>query len=251
MARPINWLDTGGRERDRRMGTINTPVITKQERVYRAIRERILNGEYAPGDRVVVDALADEFKFSALPVREAIFRLGAEGLVVHRPNAGAHVAPADPELYAQDLIVFALLEGYATADAAPFLSDEEVEQLREINRRMATAVDCLDRLSFVNLNQEFHDTIYKRCTNSVIVDLLRVTTKRLEAIRRNVFLHIPYRGAASVVEHNELIELIATNAPMNQIEAKARAHKMHALENFRAWQRDGEHSGVPPRADDI
>lgn len=233
------------------MESMETGVITKQERVYRALRERILNGEYAPGERVVVDVLADEFKFSALPVREALFRLGAEGLVVHRPNAGAHVAPADPEIYAQDLILFALLEGYATADAAPLLSDEEVEQLRVINRRMASAVDCLDRMGFVNFNQEFHDTIYNRCTNSVIVDLLRVTTKRLDAIRRNVFLQIPFRGAASIVEHDELIELIAAEAPLLQIEAKAREHKMHALEEFRAWQMSAEHSGVPPRVSDL
>ena len=68
--------------------------LTKQERVYRAIRERILSGAYGPGYRVVIDALAEEFGVSALPVREAIWRLEAEGLVVYRPNAGAQVALA-------------------------------------------------------------------------------------------------------------------------------------------------------------
>src|SRR5689334_25268318 len=71
--------------------------VTKQERVYRAIRERILSGAYGPGYRVVIDALATEFGVSALPVREAIRRLEAEGLVIFRPNAGAHVAPRSEE----------------------------------------------------------------------------------------------------------------------------------------------------------
>jgi DNA-binding GntR family transcriptional regulator len=73
--------------------------VTKQERVYRVIRERILRGTYGPGYRVVIDALAEEFAVSALPVREAIRRLEAEGLVIYRPNAGAQVAPADPGLF--------------------------------------------------------------------------------------------------------------------------------------------------------
>src|SRR5205085_4972524 len=93
--------------------------LTKQERVYRAIRERILSGAYGPGYRVVIDALAEEFEVSALPVREAIRRLEAEGLVIFRPNAGAQVAPADPELFFARMPVLAVPEGYATTPHGP------------------------------------------------------------------------------------------------------------------------------------
>ena len=78
--------------------------LTKQERVYRAVRERILSGSYGPGFRVVIDALAEEFGVSALPVREAIWRLEAEGLVIYRPNAGAQVAPADPGAFDRPIL---------------------------------------------------------------------------------------------------------------------------------------------------
>src|SRR3954447_6100510 len=97
------------------------PAGTKQERVYQGGRGRILSGAYAPGYRVVIDALAEEFEISALPVREAIRRLEAEGLVIYRPNAGAQVAPADPSAFDDEMTVLALLEGYATALAAPRL----------------------------------------------------------------------------------------------------------------------------------
>ena len=73
--------------------------------MYRTIRERILSGDYGPGYRVVIDALAAELGVSALPVREAIRRLEAEGLVVFRPNAGAHVAPADPGVFDEEMTV--------------------------------------------------------------------------------------------------------------------------------------------------
>src|SRR4051795_5687385 len=109
------------------------PHPTKQERVYREIRERILTGAYGPGFRVVIDALAEEFGVSALPVREAIRRLEAEGLVIYRPNAGAQVAPVDPGAYDEEMTVLAVLEGYATALAAHELSAADMEQLTAIN----------------------------------------------------------------------------------------------------------------------
>jgi DNA-binding GntR family transcriptional regulator len=220
------------------MPSTRTTGVTKQERVYEAIRERILSGAYGPGYRVVIDALAEEFEVSALPVREAIRRLEAEGLVIYRPNAGAQVAPAEPGVFDEEMTVLAVLEGYATALAAPELSDADIEQLREINRTMVSAMEHLDSLRFGRLNQEFHATIHKRCPNPTLVDLLRDVARRLDAIRRTVFVQIPYRGAESVAEHNELIDLIATGASAARIERAAREHKLHTVESFRAWRRE-------------
>src|SRR3954468_3579974 len=128
--------------------------LTKQERVYREVRERILSGAYGPGFRVVIDALAEEFEVSALPVREAIRRLEAEGLVVYRPNAGAQVAPAEPGVFDEEMTVLAVLEGYATALAAPEMDEQAIARLTAINESMVAAMEKLDSLSFGRLNQE-------------------------------------------------------------------------------------------------
>jgi DNA-binding GntR family transcriptional regulator len=210
--------------------------LTKQERVYRAIRERILSGAYSPGYRVVIDALASEFAVSALPVREAIRRLEAEGLVIFRPNAGAQVAPADPAVYEDEAVVLAVLEGYATALAAPHLDEAALKRLNEINESMVEAMERLDSLTFGRLNQEFHSVIYEYCPNASLVELLRDVARRLDAIRRTVFVQIPYRGKASVSEHRELIDLIKGGASAEEIEAAARKHKLNTVESFRAWQ---------------
>ena len=215
---------------------------TKQERVYREIRERILSGAYGPGYRVVIDALAEEFAVSALPVREAIRRLEAEGLVIFRPNAGAQVAPADPGLFDEEMTVLAVLEGYATAVAATELGEEEIARLTEITDKMVEAMERLDSLSFGRLNQEFHGLIYEHCPNAALVGMLRDVARRLDAIRRTVFLQIPYRGSASVAEHRRLIELIARRAPAEEIEAAARDHKLQTVESFRQWRREHEQS---------
>jgi len=210
--------------------------LTKQERVYQAIRERILSGAYGPGFRVVIDTLAEEFEVSALPVREAIRRLEAEGLVIYRPNAGAQVAPAEPGVFYEEMSVLAVLEGYATALAAPELGEAALRQLTEITDRMVEAMERLDSLAFGRLNQEFHAVIYEHCPNAALVDLLRHVARRLDAIRRTVFVQIPYRGAASVAEHRALIALLADGAPATEIEAAAREHKLRTVESFRAWQ---------------
>ncbi len=210
--------------------------LTKQERVYRALRERILSGVYGPGYRVVIDAIAEEFEVSALPVREAIWRLEAEGLVIYRPNAGAQVAPADPGAFDEEMTVLALLEGYATALAVPHLGKEQMAHLTEINEAMVDAMERLDSLAFGRLNQEFHGVIHDCCPNETLVDMLRDVARKLDAIRRTVFVQIPYRGAASVAEHRALLELIASGASSAEIEAAAREHKLQTVRSFRAWQ---------------
>ena len=210
--------------------------LTKQERVHRAVRERILQGAYGPGYRVVIDALAEEFNVSALPVREAIRRLEAEGLVIYQPNAGAQVAPVDPGLFDAEMTVLAVLEGFATALAAPELTAEHLAKLSEINENMVTAMEFVDSLSFGRLNQEFHELIYEQCPNEVLVGMIRDVARRLDAIRRTVFVQIPYRGSKSMEEHRELIRLIAEKAPSQEIEFAARNHKLHTVESFREWQ---------------
>jgi len=200
------------------------PAITKQERAYRTIRERILSGAYGPGYRVVIDTLAAELEVSAVPVREAIRRLEAEGLIVYRPNAGAQVAPAEPGLYDEELTVLAVLEGYATALAADEMRREDIARLKEINKRMATAMEHIDALSFGRLNQEFHAAIYDRRPHPSLFELLPDVGRRLDAIRRTVFVQIPYRGSASIDEHRELIGMMERGAPFAEIEAAARRH---------------------------
>jgi DNA-binding GntR family transcriptional regulator len=221
----------------------SVPRKTKQQRVYETIRERILSGTYGPGYRVVIDALAMEFGVSALPVREAIRRLEAEGLVIYRPNAGAQVAPADPVQFHEEMGVLAVLEGHATALAAPHLHERDLRSLRSTTDEMARAMARMDPLAFGRHNRAFHHVFFERCPNRALVELLSEVERRLDAIRRTVFVHIPYRGAASVAEHRALIALIEKQASPTRIETAARKHKLQTAESFRRWQ--DEHQPPP------
>ena len=220
--------------------------MNKQEHAYGVIRERILDGTYGPGYRLVMDSIADELRVSAVPVREAIRRLEAEGFVVYRPNAGAQVAPVDADVWESAMTVLAVLEGYATALAASHLTPLDISGLRAVNTQMAEAMERTDVLAFSRLNQQFHAEIFERCPNSHLVDLLHDTNSRLDAVRRTVFTHIPYRGLSSIAEHAHLVDLIESGAEADEIETAARAHKLRTVEAFRQRQAEHELAGLMP-----
>lgn len=220
--------------------------MNKQEHAYRVIRGRILDGTYGPGYRLVMDTVADELQVSTVPVREAIRRLEAEGFVVYRPNAGAQVAPADADVWESAMTVLAVLEGYATALAASRLTPLDISGLRAVNTQMAEAMQRTDVLAFSRLNQQFHAEIFEHCPNSHLVDLLHDTNSRLDAVRRTVFTHIPYRGLSSIEEHAHLVDLIESGAAADEIEAAARAHKLRTVEAFRHRQAEHELAGLTP-----
>jgi DNA-binding GntR family transcriptional regulator len=220
---------------------------TKQQRVYETLRERILSGAYGPGFRLVIDAVAAELAVSTVPVREAIRRLEAEGLVLYRPNVGAQLTPAEPELYEDELSVLAVLAGYATAAAAPLLAVADIARLRETTDLMVSAMQRMDPLAFGRYNNQFHAVFAERCPNRPLVEMLREVERRLDGIRRTVFTHIPHRGAESIAEHRDLIELVERGVRRDRIERAARAHKLRTLESFRAWQREHGATTTPTR----
>src|SRR5260370_14312307 len=108
------------------MSIPQTNKRNKHEQAYSIIRERIFNGTYVPGYRVVIDGLARELGISPVPIREAIRRLEAEGWVEDRPNAGAQVAAAAASKYEEDMTALGLLEGYATPSASTHLHADDI-----------------------------------------------------------------------------------------------------------------------------
>lgn len=205
---------------------------SKHEQAYRAIRERILDGTYGPGYRLVIDVLARELGVSAVPIREAIRRLEAEGWVLFRRNVGAQVMPLTAERWEATMEVLATLQGRATALSAPHLSAEEIGRARELNSRMEAALEHLDPLLFGRLNREFHAVLYGRCPNPYLMGLLRQTLERLDVMRRSVFLYIPSRGWTSIPEHSELVDSIDRGAGSDEVEHLARRHIENTIEAF-------------------
>ena len=215
--------------------------LNKHERAYRLIRERIESGIYQPGQRLVIDALARDLDMSQVPIREAIRRLQAEGWVTYRHNSGPEIANIGLEQWQSTMEVLAVLEGYATALAAPHLRKAEFKSLQQHLSGMQRAMERFDLLAFNESNRAFHDTIYQRCPNPVLVERISETQAQLDAMRGTLFPSVPQRGADSIGEHRGLMELMENRASFETIERSAREHKLHfleaALRQFEQWAR--------------
>src|SRR3982074_2675903 len=108
-----------------------TPA-NKHELAYRLIRERIEGAVYQPGQRLVIDALARDLNMSQVPIREAIRRLQAEGWITYRHTSRPEVGNIGLEQWQAAMEVLAVLEGYATALAAPAVRVEDITRLRDL-----------------------------------------------------------------------------------------------------------------------
>ena len=113
-----------------------------RESVYESLKRLLMDNALEPGTRLSIDGLARELQVSQTPVREALFRCEAEGLVVRRPNAGYVVAPLlgrDALLDLYDLRL--LLEPTAAARAAANATERDRQDIDDAVRAMAPAVD--------------------------------------------------------------------------------------------------------------
>lgn len=206
--------------------------VSKSERAYDWIRSRISAHAFGPGYRLVLGSIADELNMSVVPVREAIRRLEAEGLVTFERNVGARVTLVDESEYAHTMQTLGLVEGAATALSAPLLDAEALDEAAEVNARMARMLDHLDAHAFTELNRQFHSVLFEPCPNPHLLDLVHRGWARLSGIRDSTFAYVPGRARHSVDEHTHILELIREGAEPLEIELAARNHRWRTRDAF-------------------
>lgn len=215
---------------------------SKSELAYRHIAERIGDGRLAPGRRLVLAQIAEELAMSVVPVREAIRRLEAEGLVTFERNVGAQVAMLNAEEYTTAYQALTVVESAAIALAAPRLAAGELAQARALNARMRAIADGdFDPLAFTQLNAEFHRTLYAACPNEHLLEYVQRGWNRLQTLRDSVFSFVPGRAPHSVEEHAGIVDLIDRGAPAAEIEAAVRAHRDHTIGALHEYQTAHQH----------
>lgn len=205
----------------------------KLEAAYTTIRERILDGTYGAGSRLVIDGLAGELGMSQVPVREAIRRLEAEGWVVFQRNVGAQVARFDGPAWRNTMQILAGLEGLACGLAAPFVTPDHLDAAREANDEMRRAHDAHQGEDVMRLNREVHRRLYfDSCPNAALIALVDQTWDRLVGMRRSLSYYMGERTLEALAEHEHLIGLIERGAPPEEVERFMRLHKQHTLDAF-------------------
>lgn len=213
-----------------------TATESKSQLAYDFIKQRILSGRFTPGYRLVLATIAGELGVSVVPVREAVRRLEAEGLVTFERNVGAQVAIVDEREYLHTMQTLAVVEGYATALSAPLLSGDHVARARHVNAAMVRSLEHFQPHAFTEQNLEFHAVLFEVCPNPHILDLVHRGWNRMANLRDSTFSFVPGRARQSVKEHERLLELIEAHAPATDIESAAREHRLGTLDAFLAYQ---------------
>ena len=203
----------------------------KQQKVYRILKGRIIEREYVPGQRVVIDQIAKELETSSIPVREALRQLEAEKLVVYRRNVGPVVAEVNESDYLDTVHVLALLEGYAASLASRNFPKEKLDELIRLNHLMEEALEDFDIILFSKLNATFHRVICEESGNTFLLESIQNTWNRIDSIRGTGSTLYSKRVKESIEEHKEIITLLEAGAS-EEIEIVARAHKVRTAENF-------------------
>ena len=208
---------------------------TKQEYVYQSLRGAIMRGELPPGQRLVIDDIARRLEVSAIPIREALQSLQAEGLVVSAPHVGATVASISQDEVHE---VFAIMEGLETVavrEAAARLTPEQGESLGTIVADMDSAVDRQEYERWAEMNGKLHRSIGEIAAMPLLREMTDRALSRWERLRRHYFqgVLVP-RVEQAQREHRELLAALVARDP-DASERVVRAHNRNAQAAYSAF----------------
>ncbi len=199
------------------------PLATRNglgQQAYDRLLDQIQDGSLKPSERVVEEEIASRLGISRTPVREALQRLEAEGLLVHESRKGLAIATLDHQMVVELYRMREVLEGAAAAFAAQQASGDEIGVLTEL---CAIERGLLhDPSQGARHNRRYHQALYRTAHNRYLLKTLNSLTTAL-ALLGNFTRQIEGRSEQTWQEHSAIAAAIASRDPA-AAEAAARAH---------------------------
>jgi DNA-binding GntR family transcriptional regulator len=207
---------------------------TTADAVYEALRQRIVDGKLAPGQRLRSDTLAMMLKVSRTPVREALRKLEAEGLIGHSPRGGLIVKQLSEDDLTEIFQIREALEGLAARLAADNATPSEITELHALIEDMQSAVSEPKLLR--DLTGEFHHLVARASHNQRLAQSLKVLQDQVRQVKHST-LFLDDRPAVALDEHKSLVRAIERRDG-DRAEQVARAHRRKTLILRRQMIRD-------------
>ena len=202
---------------------VNRAVLRDQ--IKDVLLQRILDGHYSPGQRIVETRVAEEFGVSQAPVREALRELESEGLISTIPNRGPLVSTLSAREAASIYEVRGVLEGLAAKLFAEKATDEQIAELSASVDRLEAVYATADVERILVAKKAFYDVLLEGSQNVVIPSILRTMNARVTQLRR-VSLSSPKRLPDSLREIRAVLKAIRDRDP----EAAFQASLQHIAE---------------------
>jgi DNA-binding GntR family transcriptional regulator len=195
-------------------------IMTLVEYAAGEIREQILDGELAAGERILLDDVAEDLGISPIPLREALRTLATEGLVAPLPRRGYTVAPVTVEDLEETYRIRLVLEPMAVQLAVPVLKPADIEQLRSELEQLEAATAVEDWPEHRLHHRAFHFGIYEKCNSPWLIrftDMLWANSDRYQRMTTQIRGELGDR----MVEHQAVLDACAAG------EAEEAGERMH------------------------
>lgn len=189
---------------------------------YEQIKQKILDGDYAPAQRLIETNLSQEFGVSRHKVRAALDRLHLDGLVHIEPNRGATVTSLELSEVLDILMAREVLEAGVTYLAAEQIEARQIHRLEECLETMQEALNTGDYGQYSATNRLFHQVIYEASGNETMPQLINALRQRLARLQFRTIL-IPGRTEQSIGEHEAIFQALQAHDALAADKA-ARAH---------------------------
>nr|CAA9331225.1 MAG: Transcriptional regulator, GntR family [uncultured Nocardioidaceae bacterium] len=182
---------------------------TAAERAYAHVKSAILDGSLPGGELLTEGQVAEQIGVSRTPVREAMLRLEAEGMLRLYPKKGAMVVPVTAAEAENVIEARALLENWAARRLfvdAPL--QELASQLSQLVEQMRGAQDAGDVGSFSTIDRTFHESIVAAAGNDILTRVYRSLRERQICLSVSVMRVSRERMTVAIAEHTRLVELL-------------------------------------------
>lgn len=198
--------------------------------IFETLRKAIVSGDIKPGERLMEVSLAEQMGVSRTPVREAIRRLEAEGLVTMIPRKGTHVSELSVKDIMDVLEVRTVLDKLATDLAAKRIQPFQLRSLESVHKQYIACVEKENMEGAIRKDVEFHDIIYAASGNPRLV---AVASSLREHIYRFRVIYMRDNLIAENVlnEHEEILDALR-NAQNKEASNLAEEHIRNQMETI-------------------
>jgi len=171
------------------------------------LRDMIVAGAFAPGERLPERTLCERFGISRTPLREAMKTLASEGLLKLLPNRGAVVAPLTLKELEETFEVMEALEAAAGELACARIETEALNEIRRLHEAMRRCYEAGDLQGYFKLNQQIHWAVVAAAGNEVLAETYRRLSGRILRARYAANLS-PERWAQAIAEHEQILDAL-------------------------------------------
>lgn len=176
-----------------------------REQAYVSIRDAIVNGTLAPGEKLRDPELEEWLGISRTPIREALARLEVAGLVHTTPGRSTVVSSIERQAVLNAQSVAAAMHALAARTAVPLMGDTEFDAMTRANEQFADALSRGDAEAAIRSDDKFHDVAVVASENDVIAQVLEQVTPVLRRLEHLRFSSLS--GRESIAQHDEIIDL--------------------------------------------